>query len=121
MFNWLIGEFTNNISLLMYLMILDYISAIILTFFFKNSNKTKNGKFSSKEATKGIIKKVAILFTCTVAHRIDVTFDLSVAFSATVIAFIVSESLSIVENLSRMGVKIPDVLKNIIEDLQKKE
>ena len=89
---------------------------------FGKSNKSANGALSSSACRKGIIKKVCTLLIVVVAQRIDILTGSEYIRNAVVIAFCVSELISICENAGLMGIlpegvqkilnKAIDVLKN---------
>ena len=60
------------------------------------------------------------LLVVAVAARIDVLLNTTYFRDGVAIAFIVNETLSIIENAGLMGVPIPEVLKNAIEVLKTK-
>ena len=89
---------------------------------FGKSNKSANGALSSSACRKGLIKKVCTLLIVVVAQRIDILTGSEYIRNAVVIAFCVSELISICENAGLMGIlpegvqkilnKAIDVLKN---------
>lgn len=89
---------------------------------FGKSNKSANGALSSSACRKGLIKKICTLLIVVVAQRIDILTGSEYIRNAVVIAFCVSELISICENAGLMGIlpegvqkilnKAIDVLKN---------
>ena len=95
---------------------------LICLLVFGRSNKSANGSLSSSACWKGLIKKVCTLLIVVVTQRIDILTGSEYIRNAVVIAFCVSELISICENAGLMGIlpegvqkilnKAIDVLKN---------
>ena len=62
-----------------------------------------------------------LLFYVLVAYRLDVALGLGYIRTATIVAFIVNEAISILENAGIMGVPIPPVILKAIDILKNKE
>ena len=96
-------------------MTIDYITGIIFAVMGK-SPKTEHGGLSSSEAFKGLLHKALILLVVLLAalldHAVSISADIEFAAvaGATCLWFIASEGMSILENASLMGVKIPRIL-----------
>lgn len=103
-------------------MIIDYITGMLSAWF--------NAELSSKKGIKGIVKKVSYLALVAVAmivdwliccglQQINVDIKYSVFFAVLVAVWlIINELISVLENLSRMGVPIPNFLKKIVNRLK---
>lgn len=101
------------------LMAIDYVTGLTSAWIKKSQ--------SSKRGIIGIVKKVsymllvvtALLFDLAVLHmaaNIDVTMPFNSVFGTTVICWLISnESLSIIENLDKIGVPIPKFLNQSFE------
>lgn len=107
------------ITLLIFLGI-DYITGLVVAGVFHKSEKTKNGALESRAGWKGLCRKGVTLLVVLVACRLDLILGSTFIRDAVVIAFIVNETISIVENAGLMGVPIPKVITNAIEVLKKK-
>lgn len=116
----LFGGWTTDLQTLIIFMIIDFTSGLLVAILFKNSNKTDSGALSSQAGFKGICKKCYILLMVLVAHRLDVTLATDYIKTAVIIAFIVNELISIIENAGLMGIHIPKVITSMIEVLKKK-
>ncbi len=89
-----------------------------------------NAELSSRKGAKGIVKKVSYLALVVAAMAIDwliycglnqigINMSYSVFFAVLVAVWlIVNEIISILENLSRIGVPIPKFLTRIIEKIK---
>lgn len=117
-----LGGWDDAVLTLIIFMAIDFIMGLLCAMVFGKSNKSANGALSSAACWKGLVKKVCTLFIVIVAHYIDVVADLSFVRNAVVIAFCVSEIISIMETAGLMGIlpegvqrvltKAIDVLKN---------
>lgn len=117
----LLGGWNSAITTLMLFMVIDYLSGLVVAGIFKNSTKTTNGALKSSVGWKGLCRKGMTLLIVLVAHRLDIAIGTSYIRDATVIAFVMNESLSIVENAGLMGVPIPRVVTKAIDVLRNKE
>ena len=114
------GGWTTDLQTLLIFMVIDFTSGLLVAILFKNSNKTDTGTLSSQAGFKGICKKCFILLMVLVAHRLDVTLSTDYIKTAVVIAFILNELISIIENAGLMGIPIPKVITSVIDVLKKK-
>lgn len=117
-----LGGWDNAVITLIAFMAIDFVMGLICALVFGKSNKSANGSLSSSACWKGLIKKVCTLLIVVVAQRIDILTGSEYIRNAVVIAFCVSELISICENAGLMGIlpegvqkilnKAIDVLKN---------
>lgn len=108
--------------MLLTFMAIDYITGVLLAAVWKKSPKTETGALNSSVGFKGICKKVVNLILLIIAVMLDeVIDDKNLVFrTATIFALSANELVSILENIGGMGVKIPAVLVNAIDILNKK-
>ena len=116
----LYGGWTQGMTTLVILMIIDYIMGILVAGVFGASKKTEDGKLESRAGWKGLVRKGVTLLIVLVATRIDLMLESNFVRDAAVIGFSANELLSIVENAGLMGIPMPTVVTNAIEVLQKK-
>lgn len=116
----LFGGWDTAIVTLILFMALDYISGLIVAGVFHESDKTQSGKLDSTACWRGLLKKGMTLVVVLVAVRLDIVLGTSFVREAVVIAYIVNETISIIENAGRMGLPVPDALMKAIEQLQGK-
>lgn len=114
-----IGFFVGGLDGLMYaiiaMVIADYITGVMLAIIDK--------KLSSDIGFRGIFKKVLIFVMIGIANIVDVYLikNGSAIRTAVLFFYISNEGISILENVSRIGLPIPDKLKNVLEQLSTKE
>ena len=105
----LFGGWDTAIVTLILFMALDYISGLIVAGVFHASDKTQSGKLDSTACWRGLLKKGMTLVVVLVAVRLDIVLGTSFVREAVVIAYIVNETISIIENAGRMGLPVPDL------------
>lgn len=117
-----LGIVAVPIIILIVAMIIDYITGMMSAWL--------NSELSSKKGIKGIVKKISYLALVAVAmivdwlifqglRQINIDMKYSVFFAVLVAVWlIINELISVLENLSRMGVPIPNFLKKIIDRLK---
>lgn len=117
----LFGGWDTAIQTLFIFMALDYLSGLLVAGVFGQSDKTASGKLSSDAGFRGLLKKGMSLVIVLVAVQLDRVLGTSFIRNAVVIAYIVNETISIVENSGRMGLPVPDAIMKAIEQLQGKD
>ena len=117
-----LGALAVPIIVLMVMMIIDYLSGM--------SAAWSEGTLSSKVGAKGIVKKVGYMALIAVAMGVDyliysgiVAANIEVGYNMwfgllVAVWLIINEMISILENLGRLGVPIPEFLKKIISRLK---
>ena len=116
----LFGGWDAAIVTLLLFMAVDYITGLIVAGVFHNSGKTKSGALESGAGWQGLCRKGVTLLVVLVACRLDLIMGSNFIRDGVVIAFIVNETISIVENAGLMGVPMPVVILQAIEVLKKK-
>jgi len=101
-------------------MTIDYITGLVVAGVFKKSKKSASGALDSHTGFKGIIKKCMMLLMVLMGYQLDNIIGWDFVRYGVIIAFLLNESISIIENAGLMGVPIPQVLKQAIGILKKK-
>ena len=110
------GGFDQLLQALIVFMAVDFITGWLAAAMFKCSKKTESGRLSSAAGFRGLVKKGCVLLMIIVAVHLDGLLGInSLTRDAIIIAFILNELLSILENMGMMGVKLPDALTNALE------
>ena len=117
-----IGALAVPIMVLIAMMVIDYASGMAAAW--------SNNELSSKVGAKGIVKKVGymalivvamgvdyLIYSGIAAVNIEVNYNMWCGMLVTVL-FLINELISILENLDRLGVPIPDFLTKIIKRLK---
>ena len=95
-------------------------AALITLLIFMASDKSETGALNSIACWQGLLKKGMTLVIVLVAARLDIVLGTAFVRDAVVIAYIVNETISIIENAGLMGLPVPDVIMQAIEQLQGK-
>ena len=93
----------------------DYISGVFCAVNDKN--------LSSAVGFKGIARKVLIFILVGVANIIDVQVlgEVGILRTAVIFFYISNEGLSLLENAAHLGLPIPEQLKDVLEQLHKRD
>lgn len=111
MVNYLWGGWDMALRTLLLFMLLDYVLGVICG--------AKDKKLSSDTAYKGIFKKITILIVVAVGVSLDNVANAQGLIRGLVIFFYMGlEGISILENAGRMGVPIPEKLKDTLIQLK---
>lgn len=120
-FSSIFGGWSQALTALCCLMAVDYISGIICAGVFHVSPKTATGALESSTGFKGLCRKGMIIAIVWLAYQLDLAAGSNIIKDGVCVAYIVNESISIVENAGLMGVPVPEQLKSAIDALRKKE
>lgn len=115
----LIGKPSDDLIILIFLMIIDLIVGFLISAIWQKSSKTDSGKLSSVVMFKGIVKKFFTLVIVVIAFQLDKLLVMNVIRHIVIIAFIVEETLSITENIAITGIKIPTIITKALDVLEK--
>ncbi len=116
----LFGGWDSALTTLILFMVIDYVTGLIVAGVFKNSTKTSTGALESKAGWKGLCRKCVTLVFVMVAYRLDLILGTEYIRTAVIIAFIVNELISLVENAGLMRIPLPGAITKAIDILQKK-
>lgn len=112
------GGWDAGLATLLIFMGIDFFSGLIVAGVFHRSKKTESGTLSSGTGWKGICKKVMTLLFVLIGYRLDLIIGTNYIRDAVIIAFIVNELISIVENAGLMGLPMPKPIMKAIDILQ---
>lgn len=115
-----------NLSLktLVTIMAIDYVMGLCLAV--SGESKHGDGNLSSKVGYRGLIKKVNMMLLVGLASVVE-NYLLVIGIKAiyikdiTTLAFIINESLSIVENAKIMGLDVQSIINKALEILRIKK
>lgn len=116
----LLGGWSEGLQVLCIFMLIDFTTGIITALLGK-SHKTTTGTLGSNAIFKGVAKKIFMLLMVVVGAQLDLITGASYIRDAVVIAYIVTECISIIENAGLIGVPIPKVITKVIDILKQKE
>ncbi|WP_404444743.1 phage holin family protein [Sutcliffiella horikoshii] len=108
----LYGGFSSLLMFLIMFVVVDYLTGIMAAYVEK--------RLSSRVGFKGIAQKVFIFALVSIAHVLDTILGTNLIKDITILFYLVNEFISIMENASRIGVPIPNILKKVIDAIKKK-
>lgn len=114
------GGWSAGLTTLLIFMAIDYLSGLIVAGVFHRSPKSEGGALESRAGWKGLVRKGMTLLIILIGCRLDIMLGIMYIRDALIIAFIINELLSIIENAGLMGIHVPDALKNAIDLLKNK-
>lgn len=110
---WLYGGWSPLLQILLAFVVFDYISGLLASGI--------EGKLSSKVGFTGILKKIMIFIMVSVGHLVDKSVGQGQLVSDTIVFFYLgNELLSILENVGRTGLPVPEQVKNAVDILKGK-
>ena len=99
-----LGGWDAALRTLVVFMGVDYVTGLIVAGVFKKSQKSESGALDSRIGFKGILKKCMMLLMVLIGYQLDNIIGWDFVRYAVIIAFIVNELISIIENAELMGV-----------------
>lgn len=111
---WFLGGADGFMYALIAFVVIDYITGVLCAIADKS--------LSSEVGFKGICRKVLLFVLVGIGNIIDVYVlgDSSVLRTAVIFFYLSNEGVSLLENASRLGLPIPDKLKEVLAQLHDK-
>jgi toxin secretion/phage lysis holin len=111
---WFLGGFDGFLYALVTFVAVDYITGLMAAVIEK--------KLSSEIGFRGIFKKVLIFVLVGIGNIIDVHLvkNGSAIRTAVIFFYISNEGISIMENSAKVGLPVPEKLKNILEQINER-
>lgn len=104
---FLFGGLSMLINLLLILVIVDWLTGWAAAWI--------RGELRSRVGFKGIVRKVAIFAVVAIAHVIDgVLGDMHMFRDAVIFFYLANELLSVIENMGKMGVAMPPIIRDAV-------
>ena len=116
----IIGKPTDELMILLLLMIIDLITGTLVSAVWHKSSKTKSGKLSSRVMFKGIIKKLLTLVIVVIAYQLDILLNINMIRYIVIISLIIEEILSIIETITLTGFKVPAIISKGLDILERR-
>ena len=112
---WFLGGWDGFLYALIVFVTADYVTGLMCA--------VVERKLSSAVGFRGIFKKVLIFALVGIAHVMDASLvgNGSAIRTATIFFYCANEGVSILENAGRLGLPIPDRLKDALAQLQDKD
>ncbi|CAB1253209.1 Uncharacterized 14.9 kDa protein in nagH 3'region [Clostridiaceae bacterium BL-3] len=111
---WFLGGFDGFLYALVTFVAVDYITGLMSAVLEK--------KLSSEIGFRGIFKKILIFVLVGIGNIIDVHLvkNGSAIRTAVIFFYISNEGISIMENSAKVGLPVPEKLKNILEQINER-
>lgn len=112
---WFLGGVDGFMYALITFVVIDYITGLMVA--------VLERKLSSEVGFRGIFKKVLIFTLVGIGNIIDVHLiqNGSAIRTAVIFFYVSNEGISIIENSAKIGLPIPQKLKDILKQLNKEE
>ncbi len=112
---WFLGGFDGLIYSLVAFVVIDYITGLMVAVLEK--------KVSSSIGFKGIFKKVLIFTFVGIGHIVDfyIIKNGSAVRTAVIFFYLSNEGLSIIENSVKVGLPIPEKLKQVFLSMKEEK
>lgn len=112
-FTYLFGSWDLALQVLIVFMVLDYLTGVLHAYLI--------GQLSSEVGFKGLVKKCMILVVLIIGVMLDRILGTGTWVFRTLVCYfyIANEGISLLENISNLGVPIPNKIKNALEQLNK--
>ena len=112
---WFLGGVDGFLYALLVFVVVDYLTGLMAAYIQK--------KISSEVGFRGICRKVAIFCLVGIAHILDaqVIKTGSVLRTAIVFFYLSNEGISILENITIIGLPVPQKLKDVLEQIREKD
>lgn len=112
---YFLGGWDGALYALITFITIDYVTGVMCAIF--------DRRLSSEVGFRGICRKVIILALVGVGSILDrhVIGTGSVLRTAVIFYYLSNEGISILENATRLGLPVPEKLKNVLEQLKEEE
>ncbi|MEO4053353.1 phage holin family protein [Solibacillus sp. CAU 1738] len=108
---YFVGGIDHLIKALIIFMAIDYALGLMVGFTHKN--------IESKKAFKGLLKKAAMILMVIAAVQLDLATESGSFMRNAMILFLIGlEGISMIENLGKLGIRVPKFLANAFSQLQ---
>ena len=107
-----LGGWDLALQVLVLFVVLDYLVGLIAAWTEK--------ALDSRIGFRGIAKKILLFVPIAICYALDQVLGQEILRSLAIFFYIANEGLSIVENLGRAGVPVPDALGEALEQMKKK-
>ena len=116
----IIGKPTDELMILLLLMIIDLITGTLVSAVWHKSSKTKSGKLSSRVMFKGIVKKLLTLVIVVIAYQLDILLNIDMIRYIVIISLIIEEVLSIIETIALTDIQVPTIISKGLDILERR-
>lgn len=112
----LFGTLDKFIIALIVIMVIDFITILLKTYYNKNISNINNDNIK-----KRLIKKLYILMLVILAHELDIIIDEDMNIrNVSICFFIGTEGMNILNNAIAINISLPNILKRILQNIKNK-
>lgn len=110
-FIYLVGGIDIAMKSLLIVIVIDYVTGVMSAIY--------NKKLNSNIGLKGILKKFSYLIIVSLSVILDrIVGDTGAIRTLVIYFFVANDGISIIENIGKMGVPLPQKLKDVLEQLK---
>ena len=118
---YFIGGFDLFLEALLVCMVIDYAMGLTIAGVYQRSKKSDSGGLDSFVGWMGISKKITSLLFIIVGVELQKMTGVPGIREGIIIALVLNELISIIENAGLMGIPVPNVLIKAIDLLKEKD
>ena len=118
---YFIGGFDLFLEALLVCMVIDYAMGLAIAGLYQRSKKSDSGGLDSFVGWMGISKKITSLLFIIVGVELQKMTGVPGIREGIIIALVLNELISIIENAGLMGIPVPNVLIKAIDLLKEKD
>lgn len=118
---YFIGGFDLFLEALLVCMVIDYAMGLTIAGLYQRSKKSDSGGLDSFVGWMGISKKITSLLFIIVGVELQKMTGVPGIREGIIIALVLNELISIIENAGLMGIPVPNVLIKAIDLLKEKD
>lgn len=107
---WLVGGYDAMMITLILFMVIDYISGVMCG--------VSKKQLSSEVGFKGIFKKIMIIMLVGITNLLGIAIGIEGLRYIVISFYLANEGISIIENASKLGLPIPQKVKDVLEQLK---
>jgi toxin secretion/phage lysis holin len=113
-FTALFGSESAWMSGLLILMVADVLTGMVAAI------QAKQG-LCAQIGQKGLLRKSVVIIFIAALHQVELLFEISAVMQGAVSFYAIMELISITENMGRMGIPLPRLIRELLQKLQEKE
>ncbi|MEV2911170.1 phage holin family protein [Paenibacillus larvae] len=115
------GGWNALLTALLVVVSVDYVTGLMAAYKEGRDQPEDDSKgLSSEVGFWGLAKKGLLFLIVGLGHHVDLILGVNALMSGAIYFFVANELISITENLGRVGIKMPDQLKDVIAVLKGK-
>lgn len=105
--SWAWGGWSDLLGFFLLAIVVDYVTGVLASI-------KEGGGLNSEVGFWGLTRKGLMFIVILIAHHIDLLMGTNVIMTGAIYFYLANELLSIVENYGRLGLPLPDQVKQVI-------